>query len=751
MNILCKDNCNVLLDLSTTKNLPEAFLRSTGIEATKYAGRPAIAIPYHDRNNEFVHHRYRMTDDSNSPRFRSEAGSKNIPYGRQFLDKWDPKYLLLVEGESDCWTAWYHNIPCLGIPGATNYTCLTKEDVEGFETVYIWEEPDKAGERFLTGSAAHLETIGYRGHIKRVSTQHINERHCKDLSDHQVHNSVQSKLPNSWKHIRKFAKDIELKESEQATSQANSTIPQQGMGKRILSKYIKEAAVGERNICGFDLACQLRDNGFSKSEALLLMEHYQAAVDTEPFNPYTTDEMTASLEQAYSESPRDAWHQEYALTDLGNAERFRDTHKESIRWVNGWGWLAWDGTRWLRNAESSVYQMAGNAIKDMGKQAWDMTDEDKRQRSLKWAIQSQNKTRIEAMATLSKNLDGIHTEHNVFDQQKYLLNTHSGVIDLRRGILLPHHSDNLITKICGATYSHTAEAPLWESFLHQIMDGNEDLISFLQRAVGYSATGETSERVLFLLHGSGANGKSVFLDVLGHVLGDYSSTIASESLMNHGNSKGSEASPDVARLCGIRMASSSESSRGSYMSEAKVKLLTGCDTVVARHLYKAPFEFKPEFSLWLATNYLPKVEEVSDAIWDRIRLIPFLVRIPSAERDRRLAEKLKGESEGILRWIVEGATEWYQHGLKPPKEVLLATQDYREEMDAFGEFLSSVCDLSDSTAETAASILLRRYNEWATQNEQYEITSRELSDHLSEHGIRKRRKSNGIHYMGIRA
>jgi putative DNA primase/helicase len=292
------------------------------------------------------------------------------------------------------------------------------------------------------------------------------------------------------------------------------------------------------------------------------------------------------------------------------------------------------------------------------------------------------------------------------------LNVQNGTIDLRTGILHQHKPTDLITKLAPVEYDPGATCPTFEKFVARIMDENPNLILFLQRAVGYSLTGSIAEQVLFMLYGAGSNGKTTLELTLQAMLGDYAAAVAPETLMIRYRD-GGEASEDVARLRGARSVFSNESDEGRRLDEPKIKLLTGGDKVVARHLYGHFFEFRPTFKLWFATNHLPTVRGQDEAMWRRILQVPFNVTIPKDERVPDYFEKvLRHELPGILAWAVAGCLLWQKHGLEPPQEVLQATADYRHEQDVVAAFIAERCRTGPTERE-AAGPLYKAFREWS--------------------------------------
>jgi putative DNA primase/helicase len=299
-----------------------------------------------------------------------------------------------------------------------------------------------------------------------------------------------------------------------------------------------------------------------------------------------------------------------------------------------------------------------------------------------------------------------------FDADDWLLNLENGVLNLRTFEFMPHNPNLKLTKSAPVTYDPNADCPKWKAFLQRIFNNNERLIRFVQRAVGYSLTGSTREQCLFFLYGTGANGKSTFLEVIRALLGDYAVTAEFSTFVAD---RKSSVRNDIARLHSARLVTAIEVGEGKRFAEELIKTLTGGDTVAARFLYREFFEFKPRFKVWLAANYKPEIRGTDYAIWRRIRLIPFTVTIPPEEQIPNLAEQLKEELSGILNWALEGLRDWLANGLQPPPEVTEATEAYRAEMDIVGLFVQDAC-VTDPKAVTPSKTLYEAFREWCAEN-----------------------------------
>ncbi len=264
------------------------------------------------------------------------------------------------------------------------------------------------------------------------------------------------------------------------------------------------------------------------------------------------------------------------------------------------------------------------------------------------------------------------------------------------------------------------------------INGNEDLIAYLQRAFGYSLTGLIWEQILLFLHGIGANGKSVFLEILIALLGEYAVSTIIETIIV----KQRGIPNDVARLAGARVVAVSETAEGQRLNESLVKDLTGGDTVTARFLHREFFDFRPEFKLWIRGNHHPQIRGTDDGIWRRIHLIPFTVQIREGERDKGLTDKLREELPGILAWAVKGCLEWQRTGLRAPVEVLNAVQGYRKEMDTLGTFLDERCVIGNEFSITAKE-LYAAYTEWCKTAGEHQASQKRFGMALTERGLNR--------------
>ena len=424
----------------------------------------------------------------------------------------------------------------------------------------------------------------------------------------------------------------------------------------------------------------------------------------------------------------------FARTDFGNAERLAYHAGQDLRYCHDWArWLVWTGQRWEIDRAGLVKRRAKEAVRRIYAEAANLVDEEARKELAKWAMRSEAKPRVDAMIDLAQSERGIPALSDELDSNAWLLNCGNGTLDLRTGELRPHRRADLCTKITAVSYDPDARCPTWLAFLTTIMAGNQDLIGFLQRAIGYSLTGDVSEQVLFFAYGTGANGKSTFAETMTAVMGDYAQKAPRGMLTMRPN--GAEGIPnDIARLPGARFVVSNEVDEGRRLAEAQVKDLTGGDTLTARFMRGEFFEFKPSHKLWVYGNHKPVIRGTDEGIWRRIRLIPFEVTIPGDKQDHRLPAKLRAELPGILAWAVEGCLEWQRAGLGTPQKVLAATAAYRAEMDVLADFLADMCLLAPS-AEVSKAALFDAYQAWCEANREKPLGKIHFGKRLKERGI----------------
>lgn len=422
------------------------------------------------------------------------------------------------------------------------------------------------------------------------------------------------------------------------------------------------------------------------------------------------------------------------LTDMGNAERLIARHGIDLRYCAPWKrWAVWGGETWADNGDDRVQERAKETVRSIYEEGIGVTSPERAQAIWKHAVRSESAGRVAAMIQLARSATSLAVAPEDLDRDPWLLNCANGTVDLRTGDLRPFARDDLMTKRSPARYDARAACPTWIAFLERIFAGDADLIGFMQRSAGYSLTGSTAERVMFILFGAGRNGKSTFLEVVRHVMGAYASGTPASTIMAQRN-KGIP--NDIARLKGARFVSASETSEAAEIDEAFIKVATGGDVITARFLNAEFFDFLPQFKIWLATNHKPSIKGTDPAVWDRIRLVPFTVRIPDDQLDKALRDKLIAEADGILQWLIAGCLDWRQRGgLGEPDAVAAATAEYRVGEDTFGPFLADRCDVQPAVSATAKE-LYAAYLEWAAEAGEEKLSQRRFGDRLRAQGFR---------------
>jgi P4 family phage/plasmid primase-like protien len=499
----------------------------------------------------------------------------------------------------------------------------------------------------------------------------------------------------------------------------------------------EQVSSGEsRNHAGFWLACQLRDERYSQPEAAEVMVAYQSRVEALKVPPYTPAEARSSVESAYSRPPRSAVGQAnagYMLTDYGNAQRFCDEHSTDMRYVGEQRrWYAWDGRRWAVDETGEVMRWAKETVRAMQTAARSLPDEEARKKLARHAAGSESAAKLNAMVALAQTELDVVARVRDFDTDPLLLNCRNGVLDQRDGQLHDHRREDMCRRLVPVDYDPTAKAPLWDGFLARVLP-DQDVRAFVQRAVGYSITGLTTEEKLLFLHGFGANGKTTFCETVKAVSGDYGQQMPFETLLDKPRSAGSPSS-DLARLDGARFVLASESKDGDRFDEQRIKRLTGRDTMTARFLFGNDFEFQPQCTIWVAANHKPVVRGTDDAIWRRFLLVPFEVQIPESERDLNLAERLRAELPGILRWAVDGCLAWQREGLNPPAAVTSATEEYRSDSDVLGQFFEDCCEL-DVETRTSKTVVYETYKSWCGRVGLVSMSQIAFSRRMRERGL----------------
>jgi putative DNA primase/helicase len=485
-------------------------------------------------------------------------------------------------------------------------------------------------------------------------------------------------------------------------------------------------------------------------------------------------------------------------TDLGNVERFVARFGDRLKWCQGLGWLYFDGKRWSRDgaegyvlrAEHETVRMVqeeakavlaqadefapmiedkrgGNVVDPDAKRAKKKvaTERKKHREELialagklrKWGRDSEMSARLSPMNKRAKGM--LEVPMKAFDADPLMINVANGTLVVRRPeacppdepliVLKAHDAADMITKISPVTYDPSATCPKFDGYLLQVQP-NERQRRFIMQWHGLSLTGDVSEQRMVVYWGRGRNGKGVLMETCAYVAGDYADSVPVETfLANPIQKSGSAATPDLAKLPGVRYLRTGEPEKGSKLGEALIKRVTGGDPIDARDLNKGFFTFFPQFKLTIACNYKPKIGGSDEGIWGRMTLVPWLAFIPPEQRDRQLGAKLRDEASGILNRLLDGLRDWLEHGLVLGEEIEAATAAYRRDSDDVGRFLEDCVVMADTDTKTAVTEMHATYIAWARVNGGPAYSVKSLSVALTDRGFESR-KISSMFWIGVK-
>lgn len=436
----------------------------------------------------------------------------------------------------------------------------------------------------------------------------------------------------------------------------------------------------------------------------------------------------------------------FNLTDYGNAERLVYFHGENIRYCEPMkSWFIWDGKRWKPDDCLEIERLAKDTVRRIYTEAGYCDNENQRKAIADHAKRSEANNKIQAMVALTRSESNVIIRPDSLDRDGLLLNCENGTIDLRTGELLPHRKEDNITKIIPVNYDKMAEYPRWEQFLNEIFSGDQELIRFIKYSMGYSLTNSINEQCFFICHGTGANGKSVFLDTVELILGDYGRRVNPTTFEDIHRSAGPR--EDIAGLKQIRYISTIETGQGRRLAENLLKQMTGDSTIRARFLYQNSTEFEQTYKIWIATNHKPIIRGTDEGIWRRVRLIPFEFTIEPEKQNKNLRDELREEAPGILQWAIEGCLTWIGTGLHcvTPEKVRTATNDYRTQMDTVGTFIKECCE-KGTNKMVKVTDLYNAYCLWSADK----ISRKEFNVNIEDLGYKKERITSGLVWLNIR-
>jgi putative DNA primase/helicase len=434
----------------------------------------------------------------------------------------------------------------------------------------------------------------------------------------------------------------------------------------------------------------------------------------------------------------------YSMNDIGNGFLFADNFIKSSRYVaEQREWFCYEGKVWKQDSgELKVSYQAKELVRHMIQCGATIKKDEFMNRYVDFAKTLNKRKNRETMLKDARDVAPISISD--FDYNKYWLNCQNGVLNLKTFEFMEHNPDLLLSKISNVNYDPDAKCERWEKFVSEIMEDDQEKAMFLQKALGYALTGDTSIECFFILYGATTrNGKGTTMDTIHYMLGDYARTAQPETLAQKTTTKGNEATEDIARLKGARFINISEPEKGLKLNGALVKQLTGGDIVTARFLHKNSFEYKPEYKIFINTNHLPKVSDNSLFTSGRIKLIPFERHFNPEEQDKGLKDFFKEpfNLSGILNWCLEGLKLLYKEGLESPKSVEEATDEYKDDSDIIQNFIFEHLEEKKS-AETLTMDIYPVYCKWADKNGFSPMSHKTLVPELRSR-LKNKRKNMG--------
>jgi len=505
---------------------------------------------------------------------------------------------------------------------------------------------------------------------------------------------------------------------------------------------------GERNSQLISLGGSMRQRGASQAAILEALRVENTTRCKPPLDDVELQNIAKSVARYEPVDAKELREEQFPRSESGDAELLVRLYNDTLRYdYRRKRWLLWKKHWWRDDDVEEVLLLAKETARFRQRLAFAIKDDDKRTKALAWAFGGESRRRRENMLRLARLEPPISDDGENWDKDPSLVGVSNGVVDLRRGELRDGRQADRITRVIPFDFDPTAQCPGWEKFLDEIFGGDEKLVEFIHLAVGYSLTGDTSEEILFILYGTGWNGKSVFLRTLSYVFGPYAWNAAFTTFELRGRS---EIPHDLAGLDGARFVTASETNEGRRLNEARIKSLTGRDLATARFMYEREFTFMPVCKIWLGVNHKPVIRDDSLGFWRRIRLVPFEQSFKGEAEDKTLDEKLKAEAPGILAWAVGGAVTWREKGLTFPEKVKLATTAYEEESDPLAEFLEECCIL-EAKCKSRASVLYAEYQRWSNEyklSQRSRLGPKQFSQRMVSR-FTKKKESSGIVYHGV--
>lgn len=512
---------------------------------------------------------------------------------------------------------------------------------------------------------------------------------------------------------------------------------------------------GQRDTLLTSLAGSMRRRGASEDSILDALRSENQLKCDPPLEEHQLEKIARSS-QTWEPVPIELGEE---LSDLSLGERFAVLEKDNLRFCPQWKrWLIWDGARWARDDTTEAQRRMQKMIRGLLELTETVGDHDDREKLAKQVRRYTQRRKLDDALVMASTQVRLVVTVEKLDADPWLLNLKNGTLDLRTGKLKPHDPDDLITKLAPVEFDRSAHCPRWNGFVSYIMEEDPELDRFLQRAIGYTLVGVSSEHAIFFGHGSGANGKTTFLETIKDLMGDYATSIDFETLLVSKYGGGSNKERDLPRLHKARFVLADEAPTNSRWDERMVKKLTGGNTLSGRWLYREKFDFEPTHTLWCQANDKPGSYDPSHAFWRRMKLIPFKVKIPEDQQVRDYKDQLIEELPGILNWALKGCRDWQRsvkrqlsNTLAEPKAVKQETQRYRQTTDAVGEFLKTQCRVAGK-GFTPTTELYHAFESWwkSTRGQQMGMNRHQFINALEKRPKLVAGKRDGQHgWLGI--
>lgn len=648
----------------------KAILAAIGLTMrTLFPERKVAAIyQYLDKNGKLVAEKVRYTNKTFFWRSKKPDGSydyhkpKNVPlYNGTVLEK--AEAVFLVEGEKDVDTLTKYGLPAVSLPNGAHWE---NEYVAYFsdKVIIILPDNDDTGRGYAKAALKALKPTNYNTGIMQLNNLWPEIPEKGDVSDYIAAKGEEA--------VAKLKETLDVVTRNRKPTPAVPAVP---------TAQCSAAAV----------------TVVATSAPLMLKTHIDYCIVIKKFNPHS--------------NPK------YSATDNGSGRLFSDIVRGQARYVaSRKSWFIYDGTRWAPDEGNMATMEMCKAIGDaLTRYAFAIQDENERKQYLKytmrWMTRNYRKTILDDAASV------YNIGMGEFDADVNLLNCKNGTLDLKTMQFRSHNPDDKITKIADVVYDPNAKCPRFEQFLIEVMSGDADKSAFLQKALGYALSGDSRYECMFILYGATTrNGKSTLMESILRVFGDYGLTVSPETIAaKQRNSSGP--SEDLARLAGRRLANISEPSRGMRLNAAQVKSMTGNDSINARFLHCNSFDFRPQFKLYINTNYLPSVDDMSLFSSNRVRVIPFDRHFEPQEQDPNLKHLFAEEEakSAILNWLIAGWQLLQKEGLDSPAAVVEATNEYSRDSNKIALFAEEKL-IEDRMGEARTAAVYESYKEWCDVN-----------------------------------